>query len=157
MKPNPMLLCDFYKVAHRAMYPKGTEVVYSTWTPRASRIKGIDKVVNFGTQAFIKTWLIDFFNDNFFNQDKTKVVAEYKRILKHTLGVQEPETKHIEDLHDLGYLPLSIKALPEGALVPIRIPTMTVQNTDPHFFWLTNYIETLASCELWQPATSATI
>jgi nicotinamide phosphoribosyltransferase len=154
---NPMLLCDFYKVSHRAMYPEGTEIVYSTWTPRASRIKDITHVVNFGTQAFIKTWLIDYFNDNFFRQPKHQIISDYKRILKNTLGIENPETKHIEDLHDLGYLPLSIKALPEGALVPIRVPTMTIQNTNPKFFWLTNYIETLASCDLWQPTTSATL
>lgn len=151
------LLCDFYKIAHRAMYPVGTEYVYSTWTPRATRMKDVNEVVHFGTQAFIKDKLIDFFNENFFSRPKNEVVAEYARIIKHTLGVAEPETKHIEDLHDLGYLPLLIKALPEGSIVPIRVPMLTVQNTDPRFFWLTNYIETLMSCSLWQGSTSATI
>lgn len=154
---NPMLLCDFYKISHRAMYPKGTEIVYSTWTPRASRMKGVDKVVHFGTQAFIKDFLIDFFNINFFGQPKKDIVADYKRVLKYTLGVVDADTKHIEDLHDLGFLPLSIKALPEGALVPLRVPLLTIENTDKRFFWLTNYIETLMSCELWQASTSATI
>lgn len=152
------VLCDFYKIAHRAMYPEGTETVYSTWTPRASRMKGIDKVVVFGQQAFIKTYLIDFFNTNFFSRPKADIVAEYKRIIKFTLGDQNPETSHIEELHDLGYLPLSIKALPEGTVVPLRVPIMTIRNTGKkRFFWLTNFIESLASCELWQPSTSATI
>ena len=150
------LLCDFYKISHREMYPDKTEVVYSTWTPRDNRLPYADGVVVFGAQAFIKNYLIEFFNENFFNRDKAGVVAEYRRILKHTLGI-DPDTKHIEDLHDLGYLPLMIKALPEGTVVPFRVPTLTIQNTDPRFFWLTNYIETLASCELWQPSTSATI
>lgn len=152
-----MLLCDFYKISHRSMYPKGTELCYSTWTPRTSRIKEVTEVVNFGLQAFIKDKLINMFDEQFFNQPKDKVVNDYKRIIKNTLGVQEPETKHIEELHDLGYLPLSIRALPEGAVVPLRVPVMTIHNTNPKFFWLTNYIETLASCELWQPATSATL
>jgi nicotinamide phosphoribosyltransferase len=151
------ILCDFYKISHRNMYPKGTEVVYSTWTPRASRMKGVDKVVVFGQQAFIKTYLMDFFSRNFFDRPKADVLAEYKRVIKYTLGVAEPETAHIEKLHNLGYLPLSIKALPEGTLAPLRVPTMTIENTDKRFFWLTNFIESLASCELWQPATSATI
>jgi nicotinamide phosphoribosyltransferase len=154
---NNMLLCDFYKISHRACYPAGTEYIYSTWTPRASRMKDIAEVVHFGTQAFIKDKLINFFNENFFAKPKEQVVAEYSRIIKHTLGVVSPETKHIEDLHDLGYLPLSIKALPEGTVVPLRVPMLTIQNTDPRFFWLTNYIESLASCELWQASTSATI
>ena len=154
---STMLLCDFYKVSHRAMYPKGTQLVYSTWTPRATRMKDVNEVVVFGAQAFIKNYLIEFFNENFFSRPKKDVVAEYARIIKFTLGDQKPETKHIEDLHDLGFLPLSIKALPEGTVVPLRVPTLTIQNTDPRFFWLTNFIESLASCELWQPSTSATI
>lgn len=151
------ILCDFYKIAHRAMYPTGTEVVYSTWTPRASRMKDVDHVVWFGGQAFYKEYFIDLFQEHFFGRPKADVIAEYVRIIKFTLGDQNPQTKHLEDLHDLGYLPLSIKALPEGTLVPLRVPTMTIQNTDPRFFWLTNFVESLASCELWQPSTSATI
>lgn len=150
-------LCDFYKIAHRAMYPEGTQVVYSTWTPRTSRIKGVDNVVAFGTQAFIKEYLLDVFQEHFFSRPKADVVAEYKRLIKATLGDPNPESKHLEDLHDLGYLPLSIKALPEGTIVPTRVPTLTIQNTDVRFFWLTNFIESLASCELWQPSTSATL
>jgi nicotinamide phosphoribosyltransferase len=154
---SAMLLCDFYKISHRAMYPTGTEVVYSTWTPRASRMKDVNHVVAFGFQPFIQDYLMDFFMENFFCKPKEVVVAEYVRIIRHTLGVAKPETQHIEDLHDLGYLPLSIKALPEGTVVPLRVPMLTIHNTDKRFFWLTNFIESLASCELWQASTSATI
>jgi nicotinamide phosphoribosyltransferase len=150
-------LCDFYKISHRAMYPEGTQVVYSTWTPRTSRVKGVDNVVVFGTQAFIKEYLLDVFQEHFFNRPKADVINEYKRLIKFTLGDQNPETKHLEDLHDLGYLPLSIKALAEGTIVPTRVPMLTIENTDPRFFWLTNFIESLASAELWQPSTSATL
>lgn len=157
MNLSAMLLCDFYKLSHRVQYPDKTEVVYATWTPRASRVEGVDKVVAFGFQAFIKEWLIGFFNTNFFARSKEDVVAEYVRIVKHTLGQTVPYTKHIEELHDLGYLPLEIKAVKEGTLVPLRVPMMTVTNTDPRFYWVTNYVETLGSCELWQMATSATM
>lgn len=156
MKHIATLLCDFYKVSHREMYPQGTELVYSTWTPRASRVSGIDKVVAFGFQAFLLK-LNDIFERDFFSRPKSEVVAEYARTIKCTLGIQEPDTSHIEALHDLGYLPLEVKALDEGTLVPIRVPMLTIQNTDPRFFWVTNYIETLASAELWQAATSATL
>lgn len=151
------ILCDFYKIAHRQMYPDNTSIVYSTWTPRASRMKGVENVVWFGGQVFYKEYLIDLFNEHFFARPKTEVIAEYVRVIKFTLGDQNPETKHLEDLHDLGFMPLSIKALPEGTLVPLRVPVMTIQNTDPRFFWLTNFVESLASSELWQPSTSATI
>lgn len=150
------LLCDFYKICHRVQYPQKTEYVYSTWTPRTSRVLDVNEVVVFGHQAFIKEFLIDFFEANFFSRTKGEVVHEYSRIIKHTLGVADVDTSHIEDLHDLGYLPLLIKALPEGTVVPIRVPTLTIQNTHPKFFWLTNYVESLASCELWPAYTSAT-
>lgn len=154
---SPMLLCDFYKISHRNMYPQGTEYIYSTWTPRTSRIDGIDEVVVFGIQKFIKKYLIEFFNENFFGKPIDEIVNDYKRIIKYSLGIENVEVRHIVDLYHLGYLPIKIKAIDEGISVPIRVPFMTIENTDPKFFWLTNYIESLASCELWQGSTSATI
>jgi nicotinamide phosphoribosyltransferase len=153
----PLLLCDFYKISHRNMYPKGTEFVYSTWIPRESRMKNVDHVVAFGFQAFIKEYLIEYFNENFFGRDKDTVLAEYSRIIHFTLGIEVPETDHIAALWDLGYLPLEIRAVAEGTKVPLRVPMLTIENTDPRFFWLTNALETLMSAELWQPSTSATI
>jgi len=151
------LLCDAYKICHRELYPKGTEVIYSSWTPRISRIKDIDHVVCFGVQGFIKKYLIDYFNEHFFSHTRDQVTEEYRRVIKSYLGVAEPDTSHIEALHKLGYLPIEIKAVHEGTEVPIRCPMLTIQNTLPEFFWLTNYLETLMSNELWMPMTSATI
>ncbi len=152
-----MLLADFYKLSHREQYPPNTQMVYSTWTPRASKIEGINEVVCFGIQGFIKEYLIEFFNENFFKRDIKSILEEYARTVSNTLGIKKPRTKHIEDLWALGYLPLEIRAVPEGTLVPVRVPMMTIRNTHPKFFWLTNFIETLASCNLWKPSTSATI
>ena len=151
------LLCDFYKVSHRAQYPENTEIVYSTWIPRESRVDGVTRVVTFGIQGFIQKYLVDYFNEHFFNRPLYAVLAEYTRFVENTLGERPAYTQHIEDLHQLGYLPLAIRALPEGTPVPIRVPMATIENTDPKFFWLTNYIETLFSCEVWQPSTAATI
>lgn len=150
------LLCDFYKVSHREQYPKGTEYVYSTWIPRESRVEGVRSVVAFGFQAFIQRYLIDYFNENFFDRDEQEVVHEYKRLISYTLG-GIPDATHIRNLHRLGYLPLEIKAVPEGTLVPLRVPMLTIENTRPEFFWLTNYIETLFSTEVWLSSTSATL
>jgi nicotinamide phosphoribosyltransferase len=154
---NPLLLTDGYKVDHRRQYPDGTTLVYSNWTPRKSRIEGVEKVVFFGLQYFIKKYILEDFETHFFKQPKEKVVAEYSRLINNYLGENQVGTKHIEDLHDLGYIPMVIKALPEGACVPIRIPMFTMYNTLPEFFWLTNYFETLVSAVVWMPCTSATI
>lgn len=152
------LLADFYKLSHREQYPENTEVVYSTFTPRSNKYFPIaNEVVVFGIQGFIKKYLIDYFNENFFNRPKEDVVNEYVRIVKNTLGKVQVDTSHIEELHNLGYLPIKIKALKEGTLAPIKVPVLTIENTIPEFFWLTNYLETLISAEIWQPMTSATI
>ncbi len=147
---NPLLLTDYYKTEHFKQYPKGTNLVYSNLTPRGSRIKGVDKMVFFGLQYFIKEYLIEQFQKNFFDRPWEEVDAEYKEDVN-------VNTDHIKALHKLGYLPIQIKALPEGTKVPMRIPVLTIKNTLPDFFWLTNYIESLLSCVVWQPSTSATI
>ncbi len=152
-----MLLCDFYKISHREMYPKGTEYVYSTWTPRSSKIPHIREIVVFGHQRFVKKYLVDFFQDHFFNQRLEPILGNYKYVLKCSLGVENAPTDHIVKLHALGYMPLKVRSLPEGMIVPIGTPILTIENTNPEFFWLTNYIESLMSCELWSPCTSATI
>jgi len=154
----PTLLCDFYKISHREQYPKGTEVVYSTWIPRSNKhLPQAKTAIAFGFQAFIKEWLIDFFNENFFQKGWIDIVQEYRRYIKYTLGIQFPYTQHLYELWALGYLPLEIRALPEGTRTPFRVPMLTIHNTHPKFFWLTNYLETLISTELWKVSTVATI
>ena len=67
------------------------------------------------------------------------------------------DVTHFEKLHDLGYLPIEVKAISEGTMVPIKVPVLTIYNTHPDFYWLTNYLETILSNLLWKPMTSATI
>ena len=162
IKINPLNAIDFYKADHRRQYPVGTEYVYANFTPRSSRLAKMlpdfdDKIVFFGLQGFIKHFLIETWNEGFFNQPKAKVIAAYKRRMDNALGEGAVPVEHIEALHDLGYLPLKIKALPEGSRVNIKVPVLTIINTDPNFFWLTNYIETVLSAELWKSCTTASI
>lgn len=147
---NPILLVDSYKVHHGRMYPPGTTLIYSNFTPRKSRIPGIDKVVVFGIQYLIKEYLIRCFNEEFFAKDINAIVAEYNEHLP-------VNADHFRALHKLGYLPIQIKALEEGTLCPIGVPVLTIKNTLPEFYWLTNYLETLISAATWQAITSATI
>ncbi len=154
---NPLLLTDGYKVDHRRQYPKQTSLVYSNWTPRKSRIEGIEEVVFFGLQYFIKKYIIQEFKENFFGKSKIEVCKKYTRRINNYLGENQVGIKHIEDLHDLGYIPMVFKALPEGVSVPIRVPMFTMYNSLPEFFWLTNYFETILSTTIWLPCNSATL
>lgn len=150
-------LTDGYKLDHRRQYPEETCLVYSNWTPRKSRMEGIDWVVVFGLQYFIKEYVIKDFNENFFGQPKTLVCARYTRRINNYLGPNKIGIQHMEALHDLGYLPLCIKSLPEGMRTRLRIPHATLYSTIDQFFWLVNYLETIWSCSTWQSSTSATL
>ncbi|MCM5663122.1 nicotinate phosphoribosyltransferase [Galbibacter mesophilus] len=154
---NPLLYTDGYKIDHRRQYPENTTLVYSNWTPRKSRIEGIEEVVFFGLQYFIKKYIIEDFRDNFFNQPKEVICGKYSKRINNYLGENAVGIAHIEALHDLGFIPMVFKALPEGSSVPVRVPMFTMYNTLPEFFWLTNYFETLLSTTIWLPCNSATI
>lgn len=154
---NPMLLIDFYKAVHSDMLPKKIEKSVSYFTPRMSRVKMWDKVVMFGLQAFIKVYLIDYFNNEFFSLPLDEVVGEYERVLNATLGKEAFSSKKILKLHKLGYLPIEIKALPEGTKVPMHVPMFEISNTHPDFAWLPQALESLISVEMWHPMLSATV
>jgi nicotinamide phosphoribosyltransferase len=157
LKINPLLLTDGYKTGHNIMYPKGTTLVYSNFTPRSNKYapKGCDMVVSFGQQLIMKQ-IHESFRKDFFDQPKEAVCKEIKEEISLYLGIDYDVT-HFEALHDLGHLPIKVKALPEGTLVPIKVPVLTIYNTNPDFYWITNYLETLISNLLWKPITSATI
>jgi nicotinamide phosphoribosyltransferase len=153
---NMMLLCDFYKICHRHMYPTGTTKLYATWTPRSNEyFRESDKVIWFGLQGFIRKYLISYFNRYFFERKIEEIVEEYLFYIHYTFD-ESSDAGHIEALHKLGYLPIQISALPEGTKVPYRVPCVTVENTHPDFAWVTNFFETMFSSSLWMPPTSAT-
>ena len=154
---NPLLLTDGYKTGHHQQYPKGTTLVYSNFTPRSNKYapKGCDQVVSFGQQMIMKQ-IHEAFQNEFFSKPKDVVCGEMKRELSMYLGT-EYDVTHFEKLHDLGYLPIAVKGIEEGTLVPIKVPVLTIYNTLPEFYWVTNYLETIISNLLWKPMTSATI
>jgi nicotinamide phosphoribosyltransferase len=178
---NPFLGCDGYKTGHPWMYPQGTSLVYSNFTPRNLKHapKGVTQVVNFGSQM-VMIEIFEMFNENFFftsdrrhlemmksnmsernyltqmKEMRDEVCGEIKREYSMYLGT-DFDVSHIESLWDLGYLPIKVKALPEGTLVPIGVPVLTIYNTIPEFYWVTNFLETIISNLLWKPMTSATI
>ena len=154
---NPMLETDFYKTIHHLAYVPGLDYLVSYWTPRMSRIEGINKVVMFGLQGLIKEHLMDAFEKNFFGRSWDELEAEYKRVIENTMTVQAGDTTEMKKLYDLGYLPIQIKAVPEGTRVNIKTPMFEISNTVKGFGWLVNYLETYISVNIWQPMTAATI
>jgi nicotinamide phosphoribosyltransferase len=100
--------------------------------------------------------LHEMFQKDFFNKPKDEVCGEMRDELTMYLGTPY-DVSHFEDLHDLGYLPIAVKSLPEGTKAPIKVPVLTIYNTHPDFYWVTNYLETILSNLLWKPMTSATI
>ena len=156
-RTNPMLLIDFYKAVHAEMLPKGISKSVSYFTPRMSRVERWDKVVMFGLQGFVKTYLIDYFNEEFFSKSFDEVIGAYKRVMDAALGAQAYKIEKIEKLHQLGYLPIEIISLPEGAMVPMHVPMFGITNTHPDFAWLPQSLESLISAESWHPMIAATV
>lgn len=153
---NPFLMTDFYKIGHPFQYHPGTNAVYANFTPRVSRMAGVTHMVWYGMQYLSMRYLIDYFNDSFFHRPRGEVMDEYRRRIRNSIG-DLPSYDHIEEIHVLGYLPIHIKALQEGTVVPMRVPAFTIRGTGPKYYWITNFFETLASCVLWPMCTSATI
>lgn len=156
MKFNPLTAIDGYKVDHRRQYPAGTEVIVSNLTARKTRRTTASPMVFFGLQYFVQEYLIDSWQRDFFQQPCEQVLAKFNRRINNYLGANQVGDQHIKELHALGYLPIRILALPEGTLYPVQVPCLVIHNTNPRFFWLTNYLETILSATLWGMCTSAT-
>lgn len=152
---SPIMLVDGYKCGHHQQYPADTEEVYSNLTARKGRDPSLDGVVFFGLQYFAIEYLMRRFNE-WFATPEYKVMATYERRLDSYLGKGSMSYEHIRALHRHGKLPILIKAVPEGTFVPYGVPMLTIRNTEPEFFWLTNTLETLMSAVLWKACTSAT-
>lgn len=152
-----LLLSDTYKQTHDRMYPNGLTKLVSYWTPRKSMLKNTDKMVFFGLQAFIKEYLIEYFDKSFFKRNKEDVIREYTEYMDVQIGSENYDLEKIEKLYDLGYLPLEIRALPEGTEVDMGIPCIELTNTNPKFAWLTQWVECILQVELWKMCGHATI
>jgi nicotinamide phosphoribosyltransferase len=150
---------DFYKPLHRVQMPDGTSTVYLNSTARSMKhFAGDhdDRVVNYGLSGLIQWMLIDLWNESFFKLPLEEAVARYKRRMDLALGENVAPVDGMEALHKLGFLPIRIKALPEGSLVPVRVPLFTMYATRPEFGWVPGYLETQISNGTWKSIVSAT-
>lgn len=160
---------DSYKTSHHKMISDKTDIIYSNFTPRSDRLfvdtlgearqfyKG--GVTVYGVQAALGD-IVEIWDESFFMQECETVCAEYARRLAPFAGGMEVTVDHFRDLWHYGSLPVVIRSLDEGTTVPMGVPLLTIHNIeheDARFGWLTNYLETWLSNELWHPMTVATI
>ena len=148
-------LTDGYKLDHKSAYPKNLKKIKSNFTNRKSRIPGVSKVVEFGLKYAMIDVLIHEYNE-WFALPEDFAIADYMELLNAYMPGNKITPDHIRALHKLGYVPVEIKALPEGSLVPIKVPSFTIENTHEDFAWMPNFLETVLSCECWPTSTSAT-
>jgi len=155
-KPISLFYTDGYKIGHKKMLAPGTTKLYGTWIPRSVKYapKGVSKIVSFGQQLVV-TWLHDEFAENFFSLPLDEAM-KFGKDMSMYLGMNY-DSSHFEELHNLGYLPIRIKSLPEGIETNPNVPHMTFINTVDGFAWLTLYLETIISSLAWKPSTSSTI
>ncbi len=156
MKHNFILMSDYYKQSHAAMYPEGTTKIVSYMTPRKTRIEQ-DKMVVMGVSGFCKEILTEMAHETFFNRNKEEVLNEVETLLNETLSPDYDFITKIGDLHDLGYLPIQVECLPEGTLCPMGVPFIRVTNTHKDFAWVVEFIESVMSSYVWYPSLIATI
>ena len=152
-----MLMADTYKNTNPDAMPDGLTKLTSYITPRKSMFRDINKVVFFGLQGFIKEFLIDLANETFFNRDKDEVLAEYKMYLDTQIGANSYDLGRIEKLYDLGYLPIRMKALPEGSIVDMGVPCIELTNTHPDFAWVVQWCECVIQSENFGTCNWATV
>ncbi|MDA7417646.1 nicotinate phosphoribosyltransferase [Xenophilus arseniciresistens] len=143
---NLLLRSDSYKVSHWVQYPPGTRTVFSYVESRGG---AFGHGVFFGLQAWLREYL---------SRPVTQADVDEAQALMalHGLPFNRAGWQLLIDRHG-GRLPLRIRAVPEGSVLPVRNVLATVENTDPDFFWLTSYIETELLRAIWYPSTVATV
>jgi nicotinamide phosphoribosyltransferase len=140
-----ILNTDSYKVSMFKQYPAGTTGVYSYIESRGGRY---DQTVMFGLQAFIKEYLLDPITQADIDTADAILTA-------HGEPFNREGWEYILRVHN-GYLPVVIRAVPEGTVVPVKNVLATIENTDPQCFWLTTYLETALLRAVWYPTTVST-
>ncbi len=149
MKTNLILLADAYKYSHHKLYYPGTTQVYSYLESRGGKF---DSTVFYGLQYFLKEYLAGV---AFTQEDLDEAASFLPQVFGRDDVFEKSKFQYILDEHG-GRLPVRIRAVPEGSVVPVKNVLMTIENTDPKCFWLTNFLETLLM-QVWYPCTVATI
>lgn len=144
MKENLLLDTDSYKASHWLQYPPGTQGLYSYLESRGGRYA---ETLFFGLQYLMKEYLSKPITQEMIDEASDFFEA-------HGEPFNHAGWQHILEKHD-GFLPIKIRAIPEGLVVPHGNVLMTCESTDPAVFWISSYIETVLM-RMWYPITVAT-
>jgi len=148
-RENLILLADAYKYAHHKFYYPGTTQIYSYLESRGGMF---DETIFFGLQYFLKEYLQ---GPAFTQQELDEADDFLQQVFGRDDVFDKSKFQYILDKYN-GNLPVKIKAVAEGTAVPTSNALMTIENTDPECYWLTNFLETLLM-QVWYPCTVATL
>lgn len=140
-------MTDVYKLGHMRMYKPGTTKVYSYLCARSTKKE--TEALFFGLQPYLKLLSRGVTSDN---------AEEFMSYYTEILGASPPAdiADKINALVKLGYIPLEIKAVPEGTLIDNKNVLATVTNTDPNFAWVVGFFESLL-LKVWNTTSVATL
>lgn len=144
-KTSILLSADSYKYSQFNQYPEGTEYIYSYIESRGGKY---DETVFFGLQAFIKEYLLDPITVEMIDEAEAIITA-------HGEPFNREGWEYILDEYK-GYLPVEIRAVPEGSVIPVSNILVSIRNIDPECYWLTSFLETALLRAVWYPTTVAT-
>lgn len=145
---NLILRSDSYKISHWRVYDEGTTSVYSYLESRGGRFS---ETVFFGLSYYLQEYL----SRPITIDDIDEAESRFEKHFGNKAVFNREAWEYILTEH-AGYLPLRIKAVPEGSVVPTRNVLMTIENTDPKCYWLTNYVESLL-LKVWYPTSVSTL
>ncbi len=144
---NIILATDSYKHSHFLQYPPEARIISAYAEARANPFS--QEALFLGLQPF----LIDYLGKPLTSDDvdEAEAICEAHGVPFNRAGWDAIVADHA------GYLPVKIKALPEGTIAPTGVPLLQVENTDERMPWLTTFIETALLRAIWYPTTVATL
>ena len=142
-QPSIVSTADSYKYSQPSQYPLDVVSMYDYVEARGGEYS---KVVWDGMQYYVKAYLMNPIT--FYDVEKASRKAE-----KHGEPFDYDGWMYIVEKHK-GFLPIRVKSIPEGSVVPTQIPLSTIESTDKKVFWVAGFVETLLM-KVWYPTTIA--
>lgn len=143
---NLILLADSYKHSHFQQFPKNTTNTYYYLESRGGKYP---TTTFFGLQYLLKKYLLKKIT----YQD----IEQAEQLLRlHQVPFNKQGWTNIVEKYS-GRLPVEIRAVPEGSTIPTHNILLSIENTDPEYFWLPGFLETLIVQNCWYPTTVCTL